>query len=457
MSRNTANTRRYGWLPDMPDNLDHLCATPTSHLAKFADNPGKKCYPVTVLYKTAQYQHVAQVLNQMKAASPPAILELLALAKTFYSGAYMKNFYGLMKHFYGLPLLLLLGGCPTATIPEIKPFADKTAEMVITLNKGYAQTEASLIDAADGTAAKKLQTSWEPTKKALSAVVAYSDSLAAIADAGNKGNDSAKAVGTSLNGLIAAVNPLLPGLSDQLVNAIGAISSYIAKIKARESMANAVEEAQPAINTIADVISKNFDDLALIYAAAGSEQERALFEPSQELYNYHRSLNRQRQIVTTTLTSILDYQNASDAAAKKDALEYAMKQDAPLTEAVQRAGQCQEARAKRSPADHLAACKDVPDIVEDRQNKLLVKWRSLQAELDRIAPEYNAYATKEAALKEQISNGKVLIKKSKEAILSWRDTHAQIKGALEQKQRITIQELATVIKDMADVYKKGDK
>lgn len=47
----------------------------------------------------------------------------------------MKNYYEVMKQFCWLPLLLLLVGCP-ATIPEIKPFAGKTAEMATAMNKG---------------------------------------------------------------------------------------------------------------------------------------------------------------------------------------------------------------------------------------------------------------------------------------------------------------------------------
>lgn len=364
----------------------------------------------------------------------------------------MKHISRLLKHFCWISLMLLLGGCP-ATIPEIKPFADKTAEMASAMNKGYAQTEVSLTQADDSPDVNRLQEKWGPTKKALGAVVAYSDSLAAIADAGNKGSDSAKAVATSLNSLIAAVNPLvgLAQLPEQAVKTMEVIYGYVAKVMAREDMAKAVEQAQPAINQIAEILAKNFDDLEGIYATAGAEQERMLLKPNQEIDNYHRSLTRQRQIVTTTLINILDYQNADPRIGddKKEALQAAMNQDTLLEEAIQHADQCR--------AEHIATCKDTASIVEDRQNQLQAKWRALQAELDRIAPEYNAYIANEAALKNQITSGRLVIKKSREAILVWRDTHAQIKGTLERKQRMTIQELAVVINDMVDVYKKGDK
>lgn len=356
----------------------------------------------------------------------------------------MKNFYGLMSQFCWLPLLLLLVGC-LATIPEIKPFADKTAEMATAMNKGYAQAEVSLTQAEDAADVKNLQERWTPTKKTLSTLVAYTDSLAAIADAGNKGSDSAKAVAASLNSLITAVNPLvgLAQLPEQAIKTMEAIYSYVAKVRARENMSKAVGEAQPAIEQIANILAKNFDDLERLYIAAGTEQERRLLDSNKELYDYHRSLTRQRKVITATLTNILDYQNQAGVEALKEA----MKQDVPLKEAVELA--CMK--------EQISTCKNAPSVAEERQNKLLVKWRTLQGELDRIAPEYNTYVANEAALKDQIASGKLVIKKSREAILAWRNTHAQLEGVLEQKQRMTIQELATVIKDMVDVYKKGDK
>lgn len=369
----------------------------------------------------------------------------------------MKNFYGLMEQFCWLPLLLLLAGCP-ATIPEIKPFADRTAEMATAMNKGYTQTEVSLTEAEDEKHAKELQKRWASTKEALIALVAYSDSLAAIADAGNKGSDSAKAVATSLNGLLTAVSPLVGAtqLSAGLIKGMEAINSYVAKVRAHDSMAKAVEAAQPAIDQLAEVMAKNFDDLEGIYKSSTEEQLRLLMvsnnkqklarESNQEIANYHDGLIKQRRAITPTLTLILDYQNETNTTAKNENLNAAMERDAPLRETIKRMKQCRE-----------VSCKDEPSIVEDRQIQLLAKWRALQGELDRIAPEYNAYIATEAALKEQIASGKLIFKKSKESILAWRDTHAQIRVALDQKQRLTIQKLATVIKDINDVYKKGGK
>lgn len=34
MSKSTANSRRYGWQPDIPDHRDHLYAAPIVHIAR---------------------------------------------------------------------------------------------------------------------------------------------------------------------------------------------------------------------------------------------------------------------------------------------------------------------------------------------------------------------------------------------------------------------------------------
>ena len=92
-----------------------------------------------------------------------------------------------------LPIVLLSGVLVACGIPDLKPFSDATAEMSTVLKQGFERTRASL-GAATETATDddtekfnaqlhKLDERWKETRKALSSLVAYSDSLAAIAEA----------------------------------------------------------------------------------------------------------------------------------------------------------------------------------------------------------------------------------------------------------------------------------
>jgi hypothetical protein len=94
-----------------------------------------------------------------------------------------------------LPVLLCAAVLVACRIPDLKPFSDATAEMVTVLRQGFEQTRVSMINAAETASdsapfqsrLNQLDERWKPTRKALSALVAYSDSLAVVAEAGKKG------------------------------------------------------------------------------------------------------------------------------------------------------------------------------------------------------------------------------------------------------------------------------
>ena len=116
------------------------------------------------------------------------------------------------------PVVVLAVVLVACGIPDLKPFSDATASMSTVLKQGFERTRASL-SAATETAGddnvarfnqslKELDARWKETRKALSSLVAYSDSLAAIAEAGKKGKETMAKVTTALTDLASSVGGL---------------------------------------------------------------------------------------------------------------------------------------------------------------------------------------------------------------------------------------------------------
>src|SRR6185369_3941805 len=194
-----------------------------------------------------------------------------------------------------------------------------TADMATALNKGFAQTvdhvsvlQAENPDLEDQTKAtlSELRKRWKPSKEAINALVAYTDSLAALANAGKTGKEAANKLTDSFQGLYTAVAQLvpLPGLPEGLAtafNAIGAVNGVIARMRAKHALKDAAEEAAPAVKTIADVLAANFEQLGNLSQAAGKTAKAAYKNKHHGVLDYHQALVANE----TTITSILSRMN----------------------------------------------------------------------------------------------------------------------------------------------------
>ena len=195
------------------------------------------------------------------------------------------------------------------SIPDIQPFANATANLATALNKGYAQTEDQLSAlqaeyAASNDPEKKkkvtdtlteLRKRWKPTKEAINALVAYTDSLNALAQAGKTGKEAANKLTDSFSGLYNSVAQLvpLPGLSagvETAFKAIGAINGVIAKMRARHALKDAAEDAAPAVQVIAEVLAANFEELDKLSQSAGIAADDAVQDNHSVVLNYHKTL-----------------------------------------------------------------------------------------------------------------------------------------------------------------------
>ena len=367
--------------------------------------------------------------------------------------------------------------CACTSIPDIQPYANATANLATALNKGFAHTENQLsvlqaenpdLEGQAKATLDELRKRWKPSKEAINALVAYTDSLAALANAGKTGKEAANKLTSSFEGLYNAVAQLVPipglpaGVSTAF-NAIGAINGVIARMRAKRALKEAAEEAAPAVKTIADVLAANFQELANLSAAAGNAAAAGYRNKHHGVLDYHQTLVDNE----TTITSILSRMNRyyglpAEVRAKAERVRQANNngrgaQDAraileKLPDAMN--GVFFQIVALDPGLPNEIPADQTVKALEARQEKLLEKSKVNREELSRIDPEYQAVTAKLVAIDDATRSGTLLFSKGQEAIKAWAKSHEDLKLALEKKQGLTFRELVSIVQEIVDGFSK---
>jgi len=180
---------------------------------------------------------------------------------------------------------LLAGGCTT---PDLKPFADATANLhqVVGQSQDIVQSELqelqqrqALADEAKLKAAEtKFTNAFAQRIAFMTAVVDYSDSLAAVADAGKNGEANAQALENSIKQLLDAAGPYGA--------AVGVGADVLAKIYglgaqawAAHSLKEATAKANPIIAVGAEILQQDMNNIRQGLATAETPLVAALEKP----------------------------------------------------------------------------------------------------------------------------------------------------------------------------------
>ena len=344
----------------------------------------------------------------------------------------------------------LLAAC--AELPDLKPFSDATTRMATAMQGGYAQTETLLIRTGVGDAkVNELRARWEPTRRAVGAMVAYADALAALADAGTKGEASAGALISSLEGVRDAVGALVPGVPGGIpatvITAFQKINGVVARLRARKALKEVVNEADESLSAAATILSLNFRDLAHINRAAAQEILNKLEFDNNALRDYHNGLTAEMNRITVVLTKILDYQNKDKENVRPLVLADLKNADKDLAAQIATGISTLPATATATDRDALAL-----SLVKRRQSFWDDRVKYLQSELNRTAPDYDAYQKQKADIKALLAPGALDL--SGTVIETWASAHSNLKAALAQRQRVTVAELLSVVNELESFAKK---
>jgi len=208
-----------------------------------------------------------------------------------------------------------------------------------------------------------LHDNWKARIKAMTALLRYAQSLDAIAAAGRSGAESAGEVAASVQGLAEAAGIAIPGSAEALAVATDAakfIYGQLATIRAAHQLAEALDDAQPAIERIAEVLRKDLADLDVV--AQASDAATAV-----NLADEYNKLNSDRK-------SILLAMKALNPAKPEDRAEYET-----LTELLASIGPRYDAYQKELQAveDRLNAVRAVIDAT----GRALDEWAAAHANL----------------------------------------------------------------------------
>lgn len=218
---------------------------------------------------------------------------------------------------------VLLAGCPA--LPDLKPFADSTAQLqqAVDTSHTFMRQELLALPYPEGVGpdspqhpANILARSWKGRTQAMEALVDYADSLSEIAAAGGTGGENAEALATSLNGLLGALSA--PTVPANYVAVVKGLYGIVAQVRASQSFGQAVERADPAIQAIAELMSKDFADLDKILRVLPEKVTKDLKKPHADGLEYRRVLLQRRDALYRKLAS--DWEGRGEEVDQLDEL-----------------------------------------------------------------------------------------------------------------------------------------
>jgi hypothetical protein len=180
----------------------------------------------------------------------------------------------------------LLAGCRTA--PDVAPFVDATTALHVVVASVGPGIAAGV---ADEDQRSRFARAWAARTAATQAMADYGSGLAEVVAAGRSGGESATRVLGQARTLLATVGVAFPG-TDAATEAVGRVAATLyqrlAEARAADTVAEAIEQSDPAIRELAAVLAQDLatiarlvDDLrqnarTALLAAAGAREPGGL-------------------------------------------------------------------------------------------------------------------------------------------------------------------------------------
>lgn len=205
-------------------------------------------------------------------------------------------------------LLACMAGC--ATLPDMGPYRDATLQLrsAVLAGGGAVQsgleTAAAGYDADDKPTAKQIRDAaaqfageWRARIEGADALVAYTEAVADITRSGTEGAASARSLADSLSRLAGGVGIALPpaGTVATVTDAAAFVYGHIAAARAAQSLDQALQAAQPAVDQVAAKLTQDLRASLKILLAARRLQATALAQKYNEEAGYLRALAQERR------------------------------------------------------------------------------------------------------------------------------------------------------------------
>lgn len=286
---------------------------------------------------------------------------------------------------------LLLAGC--RTLPNTQPFTDATGGLRTAVASIGVKVNAELA-ASDQLKeqSKKFEENWKGRNDAMAALVTYANSVQAIVDAGQHGEEAAKRLSDATKKLATAAGMISAGGSagvDLAADVFRFASGEVAKFRAAKSLEKSLADMQPVVEEIGRRLSADFEATRGIVKGAS---EQASANLSREAGNGSSDIYRKALVA------------AREDTQKRIAAGLAKAPSDP---------------AQQPEQDTLAA------LLSERMKRI--------AELDNSGP-YQAYQKQLKSITERNQTTLELIAESQLAIGAWVAAHGQLLIAVKTKR-----------------------
>ena len=340
----------------------------------------------------------------------------------------------------------LLTGCRTA--PDMRPFADATSQLSGSI-KTAGRTVVAEVDAMSGNwdethrqAAEKtiegFGKNWEKHQKLADALVDYSASLAAIAEAGEQGEKSAKAVADSFKKLTDAVGAAFPQAKagEVAVNLGSYLYGKFAQDRAAKTLGESMNRLQPAIDETASILAWSFKDiedgLDAVRDQNGQNIEDHVLESSGAV-----------KIKVRTVRNRLEHLRARHAALLNALNSGADRRDSLRADLVKAADAAKETELNR-----------LTKLTTDIAAELAVVENAINLESETLKP----LDERKAADRERLNSAMNLVRAARGGFGDWAAAHSRLAASALQKKPPQVADLiqtATEIRELIKTVRAG--
>jgi hypothetical protein len=300
-----------------------------------------------------------------------------------------------------LALPTMLVGC--GTLPDGRPFADASCALSASVKASGDAVSESLRDvggvlpppeaARYESWADSLKNAWAERVKATQGAVAYSQAIADLIAAGQAGAETAKRVGDSLGALAVAAGISVAAPEAGVVGDIARfLLERIAIVRASQKLEDAVLQAQPAVDRIAEHLA-------------------------------YESANKLKQILIDA------YKNAVNG------IKQSYDADRNFAQAL-------DVKRVKLREEALADPKRVPELLELDRLKESVGARLREGE-QKIEQVSAAYKTR-LQLVNALAN----------SATAWAAAHRDLASAIREKRKVTVTELQETVSELRELVKK---
>lgn len=312
-------------------------------------------------------------------------------------------------------------GC--ATIPDVAPFSEQTDRMVSGINSGYTASQLQLATVSEEQA-KALAKAWGPTATALTGVMAYSQALTSVAKAGAEGSKAAGNLADALNLLAGSFNAT--AIPANFVEAFKAINAQIAAVRARRTLREAVETAEPTVNLLSNILAEQLKDLAMLHDQTSQNALLNHRASEQAMVDYVEAEQKAEARVLRILRRILDYEALGNKATEED-----------LTAI--------------SSLDPLAKASNL----EMREAHWIESVKRHQGHLASYRDRYSEFLQREAELNTSRRVGIATFTKAQIAVKAWSSAHGKLKAALDKNEPPDLSAFFAAVRDVYAAFTEG--